>query len=96
MALRSKHAAWFAAALFASTALAAPALAQALVADTPSTTAAGTPFTAPKSWTLVNADGLAKITAPEGDLTAAIVDVGPAPDAAAAVAKAFARFDPSE
>ena len=96
MALRSKHAAWFAAALFASTALAAPALAQALVADTPSTTAAGTPFTAPKSWTLVNADGLAKIIAPEGDLTAAIVDVGPAPDAAAAVAKAFARFDPSE
>ena len=96
MALRSKHVTWFAAALFASTALAAPALAQALVADTPSTTAAGTPFTAPKAWTLVNADGLAKITAPEGDLTAAIVDVGPAPDAAAAVAKAFARFDPAE
>ena len=86
MALRSKHVTWFAAALVASTALAAPALAQALVADTPSTTAAGTPFTAPKAWTLVNADGLAKITAPEGDLTAAIVDVGPAPDAAAAVA----------
>lgn len=59
MALRSRHAAWFAAALLASTVLASPALAQALVADTPSTTAAGTPFTAPKSWTLINADGLA-------------------------------------
>lgn len=96
MALCTKHAAWFAAALLASTVMATPALAQALAQDTPSITAAGVPFTAPKAWTLTNADGLAKITAPEGDLTAAIVDVGPAPDAAAAVAKAFARFDPAE
>ena len=100
MTLRSKHAAWFAAALLTSTVLVAPAHAQAataaLTSDTPGTTAAGVPFTAPKAWTLVNADGLAKITAPEGNLVAVIVDVGPAPDAAAAVAKAFARFDPAE
>lgn len=95
---RSKYAGWFTATLLASSVLTAPAFAQAsaLAADTPSATAAGVPFTAPKAWTLTNADGLAKITAPEGDLTVAIVDVGPAPDAAAAVAEAFMRFDPTE
>ena len=96
MNLRMKSGALLAAALLASTVLASPAVAQALPADTPSATAAGVPFTAPKSWTLTNAEGIAKIAAPEGDLTAAIVDVGPAADAATAVANAFARFDPAE
>jgi CubicO group peptidase (beta-lactamase class C family) len=95
MARYSKYAVWFTTALLASN---TPVLAQAaaLASDTPATTAAGVPFTAPKAWTLVNGDGLAKITAPEGDLVAAIVDVGPARDAAAAMAKALARFDPTE
>jgi hypothetical protein len=48
-----------------SSALAAP-----LATDTPTTTAWGVGFTAPKAWILTTAPGEAVLTAPEGDLPA--------------------------
>lgn len=62
-----------------------------LSADTPSTTPAGTPFTAPIRWELTSGEGFSKITAPEGDLVVAVVDIGPAKDATDAVARAWAK-----
>ena len=99
MTVSTTRKALFAAALLGSLAcpaLVSPALAQALAVDTASTTSAGTPFTAPKSWSLTNAGGIAVMTAPEGDFRMAIIDVGAATDANAALAKAWARFDPAE
>lgn len=99
MTVSTTRKALFAAALLGSLAcpaLVSPALAQALAVDTASTTSAGTPFTAPTSWSLANAGGIAVMTAPEGDFRMAIIDVGAATDANDALAKAWARFDPAE
>ncbi len=71
-------------------------MAQVLTADTSATTRVGTAFTASKNWTLNNPGDAAIMTAPEGDLRIAIVEVGPASSAADAVAKAWARFDVTE
>lgn len=85
-----------AAILIGSTAL-APAAGNApavLAADTPTVTPAGTTFTAPKSWSLRREASMVVVTAPEGDLSEAVVDVGPAADASAAVARAWQIFRP--
>ncbi len=66
----------------------------ALAADTPSTTPSGATFTAPKAWSLRRGASMSVVTAPEGDLSAAIVDVGPAADASAAVARAWQIYRP--
>jgi CubicO group peptidase (beta-lactamase class C family) len=68
----------------------------ALIADTPETTAAGTPFTAPKGWSVEINPGLAVMTAPEGNLRMAVVDVPAASNAADAVAKGWLKVDPKE
>ncbi|GJG86144.1 hypothetical protein tb265_13250 [Gemmatimonadetes bacterium T265] len=60
-----------------------------LTADTPSRTASGATFTAPKGWSLVAGPRAAVVTAPEGDTRVAIVDVGAAADAGAAAAAAW-------
>ncbi|HEX3466549.1 MAG TPA: serine hydrolase domain-containing protein [Candidatus Elarobacter sp.] len=65
-----------------------------LAADTPTATSGAT-FTAPKSWSLRRGTSVSVVTAPEGDLSAAIVDVGPAADAAAAVARAWQIYRPA-
>ena len=65
-----------------------------LAADTPTTTPSGATFTAPKGWSLRRAPSTVVVTAPEGDLSAALVDVGPAADAAAAVARAWQLYRP--
>ncbi|MFT3790057.1 MAG: serine hydrolase domain-containing protein [Rudaea sp.] len=72
-------------------ALSTAAHAAPLAADTPSTTTAGTPFTAPGTWTLVSGDGVSTVTPPEADLIVKVVDIGPAKDAADAVAKAWVK-----
>ncbi|KAF1690624.1 serine hydrolase domain-containing protein [Pseudoxanthomonas koreensis] len=73
----------------------APAQAPAapLAADTPSASAAGTSFTAPRDWTLVRRDALTVLAAPEGDTRIVVADVKAA-DADAAVAAAWALYDP--
>ncbi|HYM87328.1 MAG TPA: serine hydrolase domain-containing protein, partial [Pseudoxanthomonas sp.] len=66
---------------------------ETLAADTPRTTAEGNGFVAPAGW-LISAMGPAVIlTAPEGDSHIALVDVGAARDADAAVAAAWATYD---
>lgn len=82
------------------TCVAVPAFAQAPAAptatetDRPSKTPAGVAFTAPKAWTLRNADRFAEVRAPEGDLAIAIVDVGTAADARAAIDAAWRAYAP--
>lgn len=88
-------------ALLACTAL--PALAQApattpapvvVDADRASSTPAGVVFIAPKAWTLRAAARLAELRAPEGDMAMAIVDVGAAADARAAIDAAWRAYAP--
>lgn len=75
-------------------AAAAPACAQQrLAADTAATTAAGTSFTAPADWRLTDRTSLRLLDPPEGDSHLAVVDVQ-APDAAAALAAAWAAYRP--
>lgn len=66
----------------------------ALTADTPTQTAFGTAFTAPKGWTLTSGGRAATVTAPEGDTRISVVDVGPAADAAAATVRAWSLARP--
>lgn len=73
---------------------AAEPAATSLAADTPAKTPSGATFTAPKGWSLRSAATSTVVTAPEGDLSVAIVDVGVAPDAAAAVARAWTAYRP--
>ena len=65
-----------------------------LAADTPTTTSSGVTFTAPKSWSLRRGASIVVVTAPEGDLSSAVVDVGPAADASAAVVRAWQSYRP--
>jgi CubicO group peptidase (beta-lactamase class C family) len=79
---------------------AAPILAQSpsaetVAADRPAKTPAGVTFTAPKAWTLRTGPTFAEVIAPEGDLKAAVVDVGAAADAKAAIAAAWAAYAPA-
>jgi CubicO group peptidase (beta-lactamase class C family) len=65
-----------------------------LAADQASATPGGATFTAPKAWSLMPGAGLTQIVAPEDNFRVAIVDVGTAADAKAAVAAAWARYKP--
>lgn len=48
----------------------------------------------PDDWSLVQRDGLSVVTAPEGNLDIAVVDVGPADDALAAASAAWQVYAP--
>lgn len=63
-------------------------------ADTPSTTAAGTPFTLPKAWSVERKAAVTVISAPEADTHLAIVDIGPAKDASDAITRGWAAYRP--
>src|SRR5689334_3430683 len=64
-----------------------------ITADGPRATPGGVSFTAPVDWTLTKRDDMALLVSPEGDVKLAIVDVE-APDAKAAVEKAWAVYRP--
>lgn len=64
-------------------------------ADRPGRTPAGTVFTQPGAWSLATQPALVTLTAPEGDLAIALVDVGPATDARAAAAAAWKAWKPA-
>ena len=77
-------------ALAASPALAAPA-----TADQPQKTASGATFTQPKAWDLEARGPVSLVTPPETDTHVAIVDVGAAADAKAAVEAAWKAYKPN-
>lgn len=70
--------------------VAAPAA--TLTDDQAVTTPMGVAFTAPKAWALRRADRFVEVTAPEGNLRIALIDVGPSADAAAAVTAAWQLY----
>jgi CubicO group peptidase (beta-lactamase class C family) len=63
-------------------------------ADTPSTTVLGNTFIAPAGWTIAVRGPATILEAPEKDSWLALVDVGAAKDADAAVAAAWAAYKP--
>ncbi|QQV78621.1 beta-lactamase family protein [Sphingomonas aliaeris] len=71
-----------------------PASAETIPAAGQTITTADARFAAPADWTLERADKIVRLIAPEGDLRMTLVDVGPAKDAAAAVAAAHALAEP--
>lgn len=71
-----------------------PASAETIPAAGQTITTADARFAAPADWTLERADKVVRLIAPEGDLRMTLVDVGPAKDAAAAVAAAYALAEP--
>ena len=73
--------------------LAAFATDEKIEKDTPKTSPTGTTFTAPAGWTMKTNGNLVVLEAPEGDGRLALIDVD-APDAAAAVAAAWAAYKP--
>jgi CubicO group peptidase (beta-lactamase class C family) len=66
-----------------------------LAADTPMKTASGVLFTAPKSWTVTGGGAVTVMTAPEGDVHVAAVDVTGADTGRDAVARAWLAYQPS-
>lgn len=64
--------------------------------DQPVTTSGGAGFTLPKAWTRTVDGKVTEVVAPEGDLRIAIVDVGAAPSADAAVTAAWKAWRPGE
>ena len=70
-------------------------LAQAAPADTPGKTSAGIAYTQPKDWAVTVQGPETVFVAPENNLTIAVVDVGAAPDAKAAAAKAWSLYKPN-
>ncbi|HEY6233699.1 MAG TPA: serine hydrolase domain-containing protein [Candidatus Elarobacter sp.] len=66
-----------------------------LSADTPLKTASGAQFTAPKSWTVAGGGQMTVLTAPEGDVHVAVVDVTGAATGHDAAAKAWLAYQPS-
>jgi CubicO group peptidase (beta-lactamase class C family) len=74
-------------------ALALPASAEKLAADTPITSLGGATFTAASGWDAARGDKAVTLTAPEGDSRVTIVDVQ-AKDAAEAAAKAWDAYKP--
>jgi CubicO group peptidase (beta-lactamase class C family) len=75
----------------------APPAAAPVAADTPETTPSGAVFTLPQSWSLTTlTSGIMVLRPPEPDAVIALVAVRGAKDAPAAVAQAWAAFDPAE
>jgi CubicO group peptidase (beta-lactamase class C family) len=66
---------------------------QTLTADTPRTTPGGVPFTVPAGWSVGGDSSSISILAPEADTHVVIFDEQ-APDAASAVAQAWAKYRP--
>lgn len=62
--------------------------------DTPRTTVGGNTFIAPRDWTISVRGGVTILSAPEGDSEVALVDLEAA-DADAALARAWAAYDPN-
>jgi CubicO group peptidase (beta-lactamase class C family) len=79
--------------LLASTGVTAAA--QTPAADKAERTGAGATFTAPAAWSVAKRGPLIEIAAPERDFTIAIIDVGAAADAKAAVAAGWAAWKPA-
>ena len=71
----------------------AAGIGETLPADTPRTTVDGNSFVAPAGWSIRTTGPAVILTAPEGGSHIALVDVGAAKDADAAVAAAWAAFD---
>ena len=69
------------------------AAAERIAADGPRATPGGVTFTAPQDWSLTQRDNMALLVSPEGDVNLTLVDVE-APDAKAAVEKAWAAYRP--
>jgi CubicO group peptidase (beta-lactamase class C family) len=67
-----------------------------LAADTPQTSPSGATLSAPKAWSVSEADRHLLLTAPEGNLHLVIVDAGHAADARAAVKAAWQLYRPDE
>jgi CubicO group peptidase (beta-lactamase class C family) len=67
----------------------------AAAADTPGKTAKGVQYVQPKDWMASEQGPALVFVSPEGDLRVAVVDVGAAPDGAAAAAKAWSIYRPS-
>lgn len=63
-------------------------------ADHPATTTSGASFTAPAGWVQADKAKVIEFVAPEGDFRVALVDVGEAADARAAVAAAWKTWAP--
>ena len=61
-------------------------------ADTPGTTAAGTSYTQPKDWVAATRDSATIFTAPEGNLSIAVINAGKAAGAEAATAQAWSIY----
>jgi CubicO group peptidase (beta-lactamase class C family) len=80
----------------AQTAQTAPSAAANTSSDRPETTPSGATFTAPAGWAVKTAGKIVELTAPEGDLSLAIVDVGEAQDGKAAVASAWTAWAPQK
>jgi CubicO group peptidase (beta-lactamase class C family) len=68
----------------------------AATADAPAKTPSGATFTAPAGWALNGKTKLVELAAPEGDYRVALVDVGAAADAKAAVAAAWQAWMPAQ
>ncbi len=66
-----------------------------LAADTPLKTASGAQFTAPKSWTIAGGGTMTVLTAPEGDVHIAVLDITGAQDGRDAVARAWLAYEPA-
>ena len=66
----------------------------AVTADTPGKTASGVAFVQPKDWTETGKAAVTTFTSPEGDLSIAVVDVGPAASSQAAADKAWSLYKP--
>jgi CubicO group peptidase (beta-lactamase class C family) len=66
----------------------------AVTADTPGKTASGVAFVQPKDWTQAGKAAVTTFTSPEGDLSIAVVDVGPAASSQAAADKAWSLYKP--
>jgi CubicO group peptidase (beta-lactamase class C family) len=81
--------------LLASACLAGAAQAQALAADTPAATPAGTTLTEPKDWTATAQPKGVVLTPPEGDFKIGVFDVGAAADAKSATEAAWSLFHPA-
>ena len=75
---------------------AAPAAPSPAAADRPETTPSGATFTAAAGWTAAKRDKLVELTPPERDFRLALVDVGAAADARAAVHMAWMLWRPQQ
>ena len=62
--------------------------------DAPGKTMAGVEYTQPRDWSAQIRGPVTVFIAPEADLSIAVVDVGDAPDAQAAAAKAWSMYKP--